>query len=61
MIERKIHFGTSRVVLNAINAENIEKFKLAHVRGFNFLCSMTPKQIFLVQSSKCVKGYEIYN
>ena len=42
------HFGPFQVVSDDINTENIVKLKLAYERGFNFVCSMTPKQSFLV-------------
>ena len=48
LIKEKIHFGPFHVLLDDINAENIVKLKLAYVRGFNFICSMTPKQSVLV-------------
>ena len=47
LIEVKIHFGLFLYLLDDINVENIVKLKLAHVRGINFVCSMTPKQSVL--------------
>ena len=48
LIEEKIHFGPFQVLLDGINVEKITKLKLAYVRGFNFVCSMTPNKGVLV-------------
>ena len=48
MIEEKIYFGPFWVLSDNIIAKNIAKLKLAHVRGFNYFCLMTPKQRVLV-------------
>ena len=45
VIEGKIHFRLFWIILDNINMENIAKFKLLRVRGFNFVCLMTPIQI----------------
>ena len=48
LIKYQIHFGPFQVLLDDINAENLEKLKLAHVGGLHFVCYMTPKQSVLV-------------
>ena len=37
-----------------INAK--KKMKFTHIRGFNFVCSMTPKNNVLLQPMKVVEG-----
>ena len=44
VIKGGIFFGPFQVILKDINVENEVKLKLAHVRGFNLVCSMTPNQ-----------------
>ena len=61
LIEENINFWPFRVLLDDINAENIEILKLAYVGLLLLFYLMTPKQIVLVQSSKGVRGYEIDN
>ena len=48
LIGEKIPFGTFWVILDNIDVENTAKLKLAYGRGFNFVCSVTPKQSILV-------------
>ena len=55
-IKQKINFGPFWVILGDINAENIENFKFTYVRGFNFVCSVTPNQSILVIFRKGVRG-----
>ena len=47
LVKEKIYFGPSQF-FDDINAENIAKLKLAYVRGFNYVCSVTPTQSVLV-------------
>ena len=48
LTKEKISFGPFQVFLDSTNAENIAKFKLSYVGGFNFVWSMTPNQSVLV-------------
>ena len=55
-IEVKTHFGPFQGFWDNINAENVAKLKLAHFRGFSFVCLMIPNQRVLIYSRKGVRG-----
>ena len=48
MAEKKIRFEPYQVIVEDINAKNITKFKLVHVRGLNFVLFNDTKEDSLV-------------
>ena len=56
VIEGGFYFITFQNILNNINAENIANLRFSRVRGYNFVCSVTPKQSDLVYLRKVFNG-----